>query len=121
MQHLRAIAAHSNFLKRVRNCLGEGVVCNCYKPHTDCDFGKWWYGEVYPRREQFSPEAQDLIDNIDAEHQNFHEVSKAIAEATQQGEKSEAASLETALLQSSNRLIQEILKLDKCGGFESKS
>ena len=115
MQHLRAIAAHANYLKRVRNCLSEEVACACSKPHTDCDFGKWWHTEVLPKKTEFSPEAQALIETIDGAHRDFHVVSAKISELSGQSRNAEAKQYETELLQQSNRLIQAILQLDKTG------
>ena len=115
MQHLRAIAAHANYMKRVRGCLAEEVACTCYKPHTDCDFGKWWYTEVFPKKETFSPDAQALIETIDAAHRDFHAVSAKISEFSGRGQNEEAHRYETELLQHSNRLIQAILQLDQAG------
>ncbi len=115
MQHLRAIAAHANYLKRVRGCLAEEVTCTCYKPYTDCDFGKWWYAEVFPKKETFSPDAQAIIETIDAAHRDFHAASAKISELSGQGQHEEAHRYETELLRQSNRLIQAILQLDQAG------
>ncbi|WP_291511639.1 CZB domain-containing protein [Acidithiobacillus sp.] len=112
MQHLRAIAAHANYLKRVRACLAEEVACACHKPYTDCDFGKWWYAEVFPHKANFSVEAQALINTIDRTHKEFHEASQKITELSALGKNAEAKLFETELMQHSNRLIQAILQLD---------
>lgn len=112
MQHLRAIAAHANYLKRVRACLSEEVACTCHKPHDRCDFGLWWYAEVFPRKADFSGEAQALIDSIDRIHRDFHGASQKIMELSAAGNTAEARRWETELMQHSNRLIQAILQLD---------
>jgi len=88
------------------------VACNCHKPHDACDFGLWWYAEVYLRRAEFSPKAQALIDTIDGVHRQFHDASAKIAELTAAGKSDEARKHETELMQHSNRLIRAILQLD---------
>lgn len=113
MEHLRALTAHANYLKRVRACLSEEVACTCYKPHDQCDFGRWWYREVFPNKDRFSPEAQELIHTIDEAHKDFHAASARITELSGQGDAEEAKRFETELMQQSNRLIQAILKLDQ--------
>jgi len=113
MKHLRAIATHANYLKLVRDCLAEEAPCTCHTPHTACDFGKWWYADVFPKKDDFSPEAQRLIENIEEQHRLFHGVSARIADLSASGKQEEAKKIETDLLQRSNALIQAILKLDK--------
>lgn len=113
MEHLRALAAHANYLNRVRACLAEEIACTCNKPHDQCDFGRWWYREVFPRKDQFTAEAQELIHTIDEAHQDFHAASAKISELSAHGNAEEAKRFETDLMRHSNRLIQAILKLDR--------
>jgi hypothetical protein len=68
---------------------------------------------VFPRKDTFSPEAQDLIHTIDEVHKDFHATSLKITELSVQGDMEEVRRLETELMQRSNRLIQAILKLDQ--------
>ncbi|MCE5360755.1 MAG: CZB domain-containing protein [Acidithiobacillus sp.] len=110
MQHLRAIATHANYLKRVRECLTSEVACTCHKPHTECDFGKWWYAEVLPKKDRFSEEAQCLITEIEEQHKLFHEASEKVANLSVQEKHEEAKKFETELLRRSNTLIQAILR-----------
>ena len=56
----------------------HGTELNVQLDHTQCDFGKWYYGEGRKHAEELAPELHDLMEQMASPHQHLHESAKKI-------------------------------------------
>ncbi len=80
--------------------------------HTQCKFGKWYYGDGRKHMEEVHPELKPLLDEVGEPHKNLHASAKDIKAVYQKGNVDmieQALKLEVAHLNWANQVQSEIL------------
>ncbi|MCX8067860.1 MAG: CZB domain-containing protein [Anaerolineae bacterium] len=70
---------HLTYAKRLRQFLMDGGEFQ-HRSERECEFGRLFYGEVFPQANEFPPEIRDLIVDIERLHREFHQLACQITE-----------------------------------------
>jgi len=71
------ILQHVNYLNKLDDCIKQKAAFE-HKKHTDCNFGKLFYSEVWPSLETFPDDIKQVIKEIEEEHRMFHSTASEV-------------------------------------------
>jgi methyl-accepting chemotaxis protein len=78
--------------------------------HTQCGFGKWYYGEGRKKAEAMLPKLKDSLDALEEPHRKLHESAAQIQRLHAQGSHAEAQALYTSETTADLEKVQGLLK-----------
>lgn len=58
------IAQHINYVDRLKKSLRDGTPFN-HRDCTQCDFGQFFYEEIWPKKDSYPPEVFKLLETIE--------------------------------------------------------
>jgi len=71
------ILQHVNYLNKLDDSIKQRAVFE-HKKHTDCNFGKLFYSEVWPSLNNYPDDIKLVIKDIEKEHQIFHTMASQV-------------------------------------------
>lgn len=71
------ILQHVNYLDRLEDAVKKRVEFTHKKP-TECNFGKLFYSDVWPKLESFPTDIKQIIISIEDEHRLFHDTAAQV-------------------------------------------
>ncbi len=80
------IAQHINYVDRLKKSLRSGEAFP-HKKCTECAFGKLFYSEIWPNKDQYPLEIASLLETIERLHCDFHQKAFEIESVATQEEK----------------------------------
>ncbi len=78
--------------------------------HTQCGFGKWYYGDGRKQAEAMLPRLKPILDSIDEPHRKLHESAARILQLRDQGKIAEAQAFYASETAANLERVQGILK-----------
>jgi hypothetical protein len=117
---LKRVNDHLQYLQKINKTL-ENERCfqeasNCFKgtPETECNLGRWLYGEgAIEIGTMDNEEIDKMFDSLFEPHSLFHQASKEAMEKKQSGDHEGAKKAIAEMKRLSNLLTSKILKLEE--------
>ncbi|MFA6457439.1 MAG: CZB domain-containing protein [Bacteroidota bacterium] len=83
------ILQHVNYLNKLDECVKQKAQFE-HKKHTDCNFGKLFYSEIWPSVDVFPDDIQQVVKDIEQEHRIFHATASEVNTTNPMQEKVDA-------------------------------
>ncbi|MFA5833044.1 MAG: CZB domain-containing protein [Bacteroidota bacterium] len=71
------ILQHVNYLNKLDECVRLQTVFE-HKKHTECNFGKLFYSDIWPSVQNFPDDIKQVIKEIEDEHRIFHTTASEV-------------------------------------------
>ena len=79
------VLQHVNYLNNLDNACKKKIAFAHKKP-TDCNFGKLFYGKIWPDKETMPEILRLKVEEIEMEHRTFHETAALVDSENPTGE-----------------------------------